>query len=68
MTTSQRKRLPDNVADAMAAVIEFFWMDEAKDYLARDREGQKEHIFNEMLTVRQWLAGRQPKRGRLNEK
>lgn len=60
MTTAQgpRRRLPDHVAEAIVAIVDCFWVNQMKDYLASDREGQRRHIFNEMLTVRQWL-GRQ---------
>ena len=64
----QRRRLPDRVADAMAAIVEFFWMDEAKDYLACDEEGQRQHIFNQFLTVRQWLTSHEIGRGRAKDK
>ncbi len=55
---SSRRRLPEEIADSMAAVLDFFWQDEAKDYLSRSREEQHQHIFNDMLAVRQWLAAR----------
>lgn len=61
-----RRRLPDHVAEAIAAVIEFFWMEQTKDYLARNREEQQKHIFNEMLTVRQWLSRQNSKQWRTN--
>ena len=54
-TQALRRRMPDHVADAITAIIEFFWMDESRDYLSRPRDEQKGHIFNEMLTVQQWL-------------
>lgn len=52
---SPRRRLPDQIAEAIAVIIERFWEDQIKDFLAGDRETQRRHIFNEMLTVRQWL-------------
>lgn len=50
-----RRRLPDHVAEAITAVIDHFWMEQIKDYLARPEQEQQGHIFNEMLTIRQWL-------------
>lgn len=69
MTTAQgpRRRLPDHVAEAIAAIVDCFWVNQMKDYLASDREGQRRHIFNEMLTVRQWLSHQTPKQRRLTK-
>lgn len=53
-----RRRMPEHVADAMAAILDYLWQDEVKDYLARTREEQANHIFTELLTVRQWLDRR----------
>ena len=62
MTTAQgpRRRLPDHVAEAIAAIVDSFWLNQMKDYLSNDEAGQRRHIFNEMLTVRQWLCRQRP--------
>jgi hypothetical protein len=54
-----RRRLPEDIAEAMTVVLDFFWQDQAKDYLSRNREDQQHHVFCEMLTVRRWLTARQ---------
>ena len=51
----QRRRLPDRVADAMEAILDYLWEDEAMDWLTRSREEQSHHVFGHMLTVRKWL-------------
>jgi len=51
-----RRRLPDHIAAAMTAILDYLWQGEAQDYVSRGSEDQEGHIFNEMLTVRQWLA------------
>jgi hypothetical protein len=50
--------MPDQVANAIATIIEYLWSDEAKDYLAKNREQQQAHIFNDLITDRQWLDRR----------
>jgi hypothetical protein len=50
------RRLPSRISEAIEAVLDHFWQDEARDYVASERASQRNHIFNEMLTVRQWLA------------
>lgn len=64
MTSSRyRRRLPEHVADAMTAILDYLWLDEARDYLAMSREEQQTHIFNEMLIVQNWLTPRRQKQG-----
>lgn len=53
--SNTRRRLPDQVAEAMKAVLDYLWQEEAQDYLARGQEEQEGHIFLEMLLIRQWL-------------
>lgn len=55
---TQRRRLPEHIAQAMTAILDYLWQAEARDYLSRSREDQEGHIFNAMLTVRQWLRAR----------
>jgi hypothetical protein len=62
-----RRRLPAHVAEAMAAILEYLWQAEAKDYLSRNREEQEGHIFVEMLNVRNWLNQQQRVRRGSNE-
>jgi hypothetical protein len=59
----RRRRLPEQVAQAMTEILDYLWQEEAQDYLSRSREDQKGHIFNEMLTVRNWLTPRRQIKG-----
>lgn len=54
----RRRRLPDHVADAMTAILDHFWQEEARHYLACSQDEQDGHIFSEMLAVRRWLTGK----------
>jgi hypothetical protein len=62
-TKKTYRRLPDGVAEAIEAILDHFWDDEVRDYLAVDRQQQERHIFNDMLTVRKWLRERNARRG-----
>lgn len=53
--STHRRRLPRQIAHAIAAILDYHWQDEARDYLSRTREEQATHIFNDMLAVRHWL-------------
>ncbi len=64
---TQRRRMPNHIAEAMTAVLDYLWQDEAKDYVSRSREDQEGHIFNEMLTVRNWLTPRRQQQGEGHE-
>jgi hypothetical protein len=55
---SLRRRLPEHITEAIEIVLDHFWQDEARDYLARSRDEQEGHVFTAMLAIRQWLAGR----------
>jgi hypothetical protein len=57
---TNRRRLPESVAQAIETVLDHFWQNQAQDYLACKREAQETHIFTEMLHVRQWLKARRP--------
>jgi Trm5-related predicted tRNA methylase len=56
----QRRRLPEQVAEAVATILEYLWDHELRDYLGRAPEEQETHILNELLLVRQFLQGRRP--------
>jgi hypothetical protein len=56
--TKPRRRLPEHIAEAMTAVLDYLWQDEAHDYLAMSREEQQDYIFSQLITVRQWLDRR----------
>lgn len=58
MKATSRRRLPEHVADAMHAILDYLWQDEAEDYLLSSLEVQSGHVFQDMLTVRQWLDRR----------
>lgn len=58
-----RRRMPEHVAQAVEAILDYLWQDEAKDYLNQSGEEQREHIFNEMLFVRNWLTPRRQRQG-----
>ena len=51
-----RPRLPEHVAEAIEAILDHFWQDEARDYLARSRSEQEDHVFTKMLMARQWFT------------
>jgi hypothetical protein len=57
-TVKARRRLPEQVAEAMNAILEYLWSDEARNYVNASRAEQVGHIFQEMLTVRHWLDHR----------
>jgi hypothetical protein len=64
---TQRRRLPDHIAASMTAILDFLWQQEAQDYLSRSSEDQEGHIFNDMLTIRNWLTPRRQRQGDSHE-
>ncbi len=62
-----RRRLPVRVAEAMTAVLDYLWHDQARDWLARSEHEQETHIFAAMLTVRQWLKEQRQSESRKNK-
>jgi hypothetical protein len=58
-----RRRLPHHVAEAIAAILDYLWEDEMRDYLTQPRTKQDTHIFNELLSLRKWLRDYDARRG-----
>lgn len=63
----RRRRLPTYVAEAMRAVLNDGWQRAASDYARCPSAQQAEHIFQQMMTVRQWLDGPSTPRRSVNK-
>lgn len=49
--------LPDEVRQAMAAIVEYNWAKELDDYAENYPECQGGHIFEHLVAVDNWLNG-----------
>lgn len=47
--------IPQEVHQAIVAVLTYLWHDEETDYLAGDEDYQQKHIFEELRKIRDWL-------------
>lgn len=50
-------RLPPLIREALRAVIDYLYNDEAEDYQTLTRMEQAGHIFEHVLTLSRWLRG-----------
>lgn len=55
-------RLPPTIREALRAVIDYLYEDEAEDYQTLTKSEQVGHIFEYVLTLNRWLQG--PERDR----
>ncbi|MCC7316619.1 MAG: hypothetical protein IT419_17650 [Planctomycetes bacterium] len=55
-------RLPPTIREALGAVIEYLYDDEAEDYQTLTKSDQEGHIFESVSTLNRWLRG--PERDR----
>jgi hypothetical protein len=50
-----KKALPRNVLRAIETVIRYLWNDERRACSCAEREPATQHVFNALITVRNWL-------------
>jgi hypothetical protein len=47
--------IPDDVRRALAAIVEYDWASELKDYVDSYPECQGDHVFESLVVVDNWL-------------
>jgi len=47
--------LPEAVADAIGAILDYLWDDEQLDFLACSDDRRAKHIFNHLAVIAHWL-------------
>ena len=47
--------LPEAVADAIGAILDYLWDDEQLDFLACSDDRRAKHIFNHLAAIAYWL-------------
>ena len=53
---SSPARIPKRVRQALRAILEYLWHDEASRYQACKKDERDNHIFSSLLTLDHWLA------------
>ena len=49
--------LPEDVAQAIEAIIEFHWVAEFENFIADEPAPDEEHIFRHLVALDGWLEG-----------
>ena len=50
-----RQFVPEDILSDMYQILDYLWDDERHDYLARDEQDRKGHIFEAVRNVRSWF-------------
>mgnify|MGYP001578581093 CR=1 FL=1 len=45
----------EEIRKAIQHIISYCWQDEMNDYLEQDEEGQRNHVFCDMVLLDEWL-------------